>query len=88
MSYMEKADGRVKFARRRAALEVWLKMSGATMDLHSVGEGAHFLSLAGAQYFLTGRNCPNRIGHNDFEGREGQNKRFFMLVLRSEAIIL
>lgn len=47
-SYIEKADRQVKFARRWAALEVWVKILGATTDLDAIENEKFYVAVSSA----------------------------------------
>lgn len=57
---MEKGEGRVKFARGRAALNKWIKMVGAMIELDSAAEKSLYLPVTGGRQLLKGRNCSDQ----------------------------
>lgn len=68
---MEKNEGRVKIARRRTALYLWLEILSAMMDLYSAEEEYFYFPVTGSPWLLTSSDYPYRTGHNDLEVRVG-----------------
>lgn len=54
MSYMERGDSRNMFARRRAALDVWVKVIGVMRALKSAGDKELYVPVSGGRYVFTG----------------------------------
>lgn len=77
---MENGKSRVKFAKRRAALLVWLRMLVTMRDLESAEEESLYHPVTGGRYFLGGLDCLDQTEFNDIEVREGWRPGFVVLV--------
>lgn len=51
---MEKGDSRTECAKRRAALDVWMRMIGATMNFKDAGDEELYLTVTSVRYSVTG----------------------------------
>lgn len=87
-SYMEKAHTLIKFAERQAASDVWVGTISDMKALDSVADKKLQILLMGGQYLLTGLDCLELTGKNDFEVREARSPRFFVLLSFPEGICL
>lgn len=52
----EECNSGLRFARKKAVLDVLERIIGATMDLKTAGDRELFIPVAGGQYLLTGRD--------------------------------
>lgn len=84
-SYMEKTEEQVKFARRVAALNVWVRIFGAIVALNIAESEEHYLPATGSWYFLTGRDCLGQSWQNNFWVQEGRSPELFLLVSGSKS---
>lgn len=86
--YMEKAEGPVKVASRWTALDVLVRIIGATLAICDSGNEEHYLPVTSGRELLTGRDRLNHTEHSYFELRDIRSSGFFELVLGSKAIYL
>lgn len=86
--YEEKGGSRHELAWRRAALDVWIGMIGATMNLDTAGDGKLHLRVTASEYHLTGRGCPDQTGHTNFEVWEGRSPGLLVQVAATEPLSL
>lgn len=63
-------------------------MIGASLALSSAYEEEHCPRVTGGSYLLSGRDCPDHTGYNDFEVWEGRSPGFSVLPSASAAICL
>lgn len=88
MNYMEQGNSRLRFARRRAAVNVWVTLLGSTMHFKNAGDEEIYLHVDGSRRLLTGLDWPDYTGYNDFENGKGGILSFPVLVSVTERLLL
>lgn len=73
---MKKGDGRIEFARRLAAPDVWVGLIGAKMALSGAEDEGIYLAVTGGRFLPAGRNFPEQTGHNNSKVSESQSQAF------------
>lgn len=68
---MERGNSRVKFTRKRVALHVWVAIIGAMLALNIAENKELYLPQTDGRYLLTGSDCSDQTGRNDFEAWDG-----------------
>lgn len=81
---MEMGDSQLKFSRKRAVLDVWLRIIGATMDLKNAESKELCLAVADSRHLLTGFDCPDRTERDSFEVQNCRYSGIFVLVSVTE----
>lgn len=87
MSYMEKGESRLKFARRWTYSNLSVGLPAVLHRMDISGAENFYLPVAGGSLFLSSQEWPGRSCHNDFEVRVGKAPDFCSFP-RSEAIFL
>lgn len=70
---MKKSDSLLKFASWKAALDPWVGMIGATLDLKTTADKELYLPVTIERYTLMGRDWPVHTKHDDSEVREDRS---------------
>lgn len=76
----EHGEGTVKFAERRAALDVWIGIVSSLLDMDRRGKDRSWLPKTGGRFLLSGKGVTDQCGHNDFPVRESGSPGYFFLV--------
>lgn len=63
MSIREWGEHHVKFARRRAAINLRVKIIRAMMALYSDGDKELYIAVTGVWHLLKGRDCLDQAGN-------------------------
>lgn len=82
---MEKSEWSLKFARRKAALDMWLHMIDATIYLDTAKDLQLYCTVTDCRYHLSGHYAPEQTGQNNFEVCDGKISTFFVMLSRPEA---
>lgn len=75
---MKSDENSVKLAGRRSALDVWVGIISARIDLNRTGNKELYLPATRGRYLLTDRGYPEETAHNDFEVGEGRGLEFVL----------
>lgn len=87
-SYINKGENCVKFARRRAAFDVWFGMLGTPMDLNSAGNEKFSLLVTDGRYLVTGWDRLDQTEQNGLEIQDDQSSGYFVYIYGSETMCL
>lgn len=85
---MEKGESRIKFPRRRAALEVRIGTSSTIRDSDIAWSKELYIPTADDWYLLTGHSFPDQTRYSGFDVMKHWSSWFLVLFLWSEAICL
>lgn len=86
--YMEKSEMRLKFERKRTFLVLWVNLFSSSFSSNLFGGKDRYTPITDRQDLLTGQNCPDQTGHDDFKVPEGKSPRFFIFVSGPEVTSL
>lgn len=86
MSHMEKDESMLKFAKRQVALNVCVGLLDNSPSSDWFGGEDIYIPITSGRYVLSGKNCLDQIGYNDFEVRNGNSPGFVVLISGSEPV--